>query len=172
MYSLLKFPQWKQVVLISSLVFSVRTASYGLSFSVLLWPKREVRGPWKLGKENRESMICRTVRTFQHLPEPELKRKVCTFRSEQKERSQNLSVFQVRVIIIARQSQHYKTMKIGPFIRKKKDVAYLVRGLHKIHLNWPHLYDYGLHETRTAPINGLCLRSCLNDGLLEEKQCI
>ena len=40
----------------------VRTASYGPSFSFLLWPKCEARGPWKQGRKKRESITCRTDR--------------------------------------------------------------------------------------------------------------
>ena len=39
------------------------TASYGPSFfSFLLWPKREARGPWKQGRQKRESVTCCTDR--------------------------------------------------------------------------------------------------------------
>ena len=40
----------------------VRTASYGPSFSFLLWPKCEARGPWKQGRKKQGSITCRTDR--------------------------------------------------------------------------------------------------------------
>ena len=41
---------------------------------------------------------------------------------------------------------------LGPFIREK-----ISRGLHRTQRN--HLYEYGLHKTRTARINGSRLSS-------------
>ena len=38
----------------------VRTASYGPSFFLPLWPKREARGPWKQGRKKRGSITCPT----------------------------------------------------------------------------------------------------------------
>ena len=35
-----------------------------------------------------------------------------------------------------------------------------------------HLYNYALHENRIALMNGSHLRSCLDDEILEERQCI
>ena len=38
----------------------VRRASYGPNFFLLLWPKREARGPWKQGRKKRGSITCPT----------------------------------------------------------------------------------------------------------------
>ena len=54
-----------QYIPLISLVFSVRTASYGQIFSFLLWPKREARGPWKQGREKRGSITCCTDRAIE-----------------------------------------------------------------------------------------------------------